>query len=102
MIRCLKCQRELADREPAGRPPAYCSKACRRAPEYELRRLERRLDVLEEQSAWWKAASEGRHPDFDGQPRHAAKRAAFYHQGLTTGEARLRELLGGDTEGDAE
>jgi hypothetical protein len=34
-----------------GRPPSYCPTGCRRAAEYELRRLQRRLQVLEDQAA---------------------------------------------------
>lgn len=31
-----------------GRPPLYCSVGCRRASEYEIRRLSRRLERLED------------------------------------------------------
>jgi hypothetical protein len=43
---CLVCGGPLAP--PAtGRPPTYCSPACRRDGEYERRRLDRQLDDLE-------------------------------------------------------
>jgi hypothetical protein len=43
---CLKCSEPL--QQPAtGRPPVYCSVGCRRATEYELRRLQRHLEAVE-------------------------------------------------------
>jgi predicted nucleic acid-binding Zn ribbon protein len=47
---CLVCRAPL-ERPEMGRPPSYCSTGCRRAAEYELRRLQRRLQVLEDQAA---------------------------------------------------
>lgn len=47
---CLVCRKPL-ERPEVGRPPSYCSTSCRRAAEYELRRLQRRLQALEDQAA---------------------------------------------------
>ena len=43
---CLKCRTPLTPTA-AGRPPSYCSTGCRRAAEYELRRIQRHLERLE-------------------------------------------------------
>ena len=45
---CLKCRTPLTPTA-AGRPPSYCSPGCRRAAEYELRRIQRHLERLEAQ-----------------------------------------------------
>jgi hypothetical protein len=46
-LRCRICSRDL-QRPRTGRPPAYCSVACRRSGEFEIRRLQRRLSTLED------------------------------------------------------
>jgi hypothetical protein len=48
MSSCLKCGSPL-DHTPGtnGRPPSYCGEACRRLAEYEIRRINRRLEQLE-------------------------------------------------------
>jgi hypothetical protein len=46
--RCVKCERPLKPTG-GGRPPTYCSTGCRRAAEYELRRIQRHLERLEAQ-----------------------------------------------------
>jgi hypothetical protein len=46
--RCVKCERPLKPTG-VGRPPSYCSTGCRRAAEYELRRIQRHLERLEAQ-----------------------------------------------------
>lgn len=48
---CRKCGTELAAREGAGRPPSYCSTGCRRAAEYELRRVQGALESAENRMA---------------------------------------------------
>jgi hypothetical protein len=45
---CLKCRAPLTPTD-VGRPPTYCSTGCRRAAEYELRRIQRHLERLEAQ-----------------------------------------------------
>lgn len=49
-MHCLVCRKPL-ERPENGRPPSYCSTSCRRAAEYELRRLQRRLQALEDQAS---------------------------------------------------
>jgi hypothetical protein len=48
---CLMCHGPL-ERPETGRPPSYCSTSCRRAAEYELRRLQRRLERLETEASY--------------------------------------------------
>jgi hypothetical protein len=76
---CLVCSAPL-ERPDTGRPPSYCSPGCRRAAEYELRRLQRRLQGLEEQAA--KARIVG-NPVLAGRVESEIKRA----------ELRLLQLL---------
>src|SRR5213593_2867940 len=45
---CLKCDQPLpVGTGRRGRPASYCSPACRRAAEYELRRIQRALEHVE-------------------------------------------------------
>lgn len=46
---CVKCGKPLEEPSGAGRAPRYCSVACRRAAEFELRRIQRHLERLEQQ-----------------------------------------------------
>ncbi|MFI0377042.1 MAG: hypothetical protein ACH255_11905 [Candidatus Thiodiazotropha sp.] len=45
-MNCLICEKPI-EYAGQGRPPAYCGKLCRRAAEYEIRRIQRRLTKLE-------------------------------------------------------
>lgn len=45
---CLKCGGPLPAPAGTGRPRRFCSTGCRRGAEYELRRLQRHLERLEE------------------------------------------------------
>ncbi len=45
---CRYCSLPVT-RPRTGRPPDYCSVGCRRASEYDLRRMSRRLESLERQ-----------------------------------------------------
>ena len=48
MPKCLPCQRPLPPRQAgAGRPPRYCSQACKRQAGYEVTRLTRAISELE-------------------------------------------------------
>jgi hypothetical protein len=80
--RCLTCRAPLERpaRPAAGRPPRYCSTACRRAAEYELRRLQRFLERLELRAAIARAED-----DYWLAPR--------YRREVRKAERRLLELL---------
>ncbi len=43
-----KCGKPLEQPAGAGRPPTYCGTACRRAAEFEIRRLDKLLARLED------------------------------------------------------
>ena len=95
---CVKCFRPLA-RGPVGRPAAYCSPGCRRAAEYELRRLQRRLERLEDERERWRRAVAGV-GFFTGSPAYASAMLARVEAEVAEAEARLRSLLSeGDDDG---
>lgn len=45
---CIKCGQPLPGETTTGRPRVYCSTVCRRAAELEIKRINRRLETLEE------------------------------------------------------
>lgn len=49
MENCLKCGTPLEASNGKGRPKAYCSTACCRVAEYEVRRINSRLEKLEDE-----------------------------------------------------
>jgi hypothetical protein len=71
--RCGKCETPLKPTG-VGRSPTYCSTGCRRAAEYELRRIQRHLERLEAQ-------------------RESPMFAEGAEDAIATLEARLRILL---------
>lgn len=48
---CRQCGSDLDQRMAPGRPRTYCSSRCKRLTEYEVRRLQRRLEALESLAA---------------------------------------------------
>lgn len=82
-MRCRKCGSDLPQRPGPGRPLSYCSKGCRRAAEYELRRIQSALEDVEGQIRWCRFKFNGRRPE--QEPMFEAERLRL--------EARLRELL---------
>ncbi|MFC9251217.1 hypothetical protein [Amycolatopsis thailandensis] len=88
MVKCRKCGGKLAERTGPGRKPAYCSPGCRRAAEYELRRIQRALEALEDE-----------HRDIRlNWARVFADRLPLIEAEQNRLETRLRELLDDDTE----
>jgi hypothetical protein len=49
---CRKCGQRLPAASGPGRPALYCSTGCRRAAEYELRRVQAALERAEESLRW--------------------------------------------------
>ena len=92
---CLKCDKPLLQPR-TGHPKWYCSAACRRSGEFEIRRIQGRLERLEETLTW------KRH--VDGltalQRRHREKEIAGYEADIAAAEARLLTLLA-ETTADA-
>ena len=91
-MNCQKCGISI-EKPPTGRPPRYCGKACRSAAGYEIRRITRRLEKLEEQRD--RNAQETDAPiqysDFEG--RGPAERLAAVEKLILGAETRLRQLL---------
>lgn len=85
---CAKCG-DVLEQPSTGRPPTYCGPTCRRASEYELRRLQRRLESAERNVEHARESME-----FGYAPlAQRRKRLAFAEQQLADLEERLRVLL---------
>jgi hypothetical protein len=96
---CVKCG--LAVQQPStGRRRRYCSTGCRRAREYELKRLQRRLESLEDSVAFWRRevdrAERRRRVAGAGPVKDAKAEVARFAGQVTEAEARLRDLLDAD------
>src|SRR5262245_37500217 len=93
---CLKCGAILDRPSGPGRPARYCSDACKRLVEFELRRLDRRLasyyDQLREERADRTPASEA---FVDNLGRTRAQRIGDLRKWIAADERRLRDLVGG-------
>ena len=88
--RCVKCGGALPPGKAVGRPPRYCSTACRRLAEYEVSRLQSRLSRLEDELLREKHNRSGL-KDFSG--RDVAARMVDLRADIEHTEARLRELI---------
>jgi len=91
-MQCRKCPKQMPEHVGPGRPSSYCSPACRRSAEYELRRIQRALEGVEEQIRACRFRWNGRTMERD-YPKFEDERQRL--------EARLLELLDGDTEAAA-
>ena len=47
-MNCIKCKAEMPPQDGPGRPSRYCSAGCKRAAGYEITRLNRHIQRLEE------------------------------------------------------
>lgn len=90
--RCIKCEKALEQDDGRGRPRSYCSKGCRRAAEYELRRLDSRISKAEFQVVSWRRYVEGE-SYYGGDPEVPARKLAWWRQELERREGRLRDIL---------
>jgi hypothetical protein len=90
---CVKCGVILPPKG-VGRPPRYCSTACRRTAEYELRRLQRHLERLEDEERQLdrQIDPQTRQPGL-ADPRWAARERLIVVGEIRRYEERLRELL---------
>jgi hypothetical protein len=90
---CLICSGEL--RRPAtGRPPSCCSPECRKAAELSLRRLQRRLQSLEDRASDARLSIATSVTDMQQQMYEVELDALTVEIGLL--QKRLRELLAGE------
>ena len=93
-LACLKCGGPLPERPATGRPATYCSVACRRAAEFEIRRLNRRLEVLEVKASGLRHGRDSGIRDWQGRTPQMA--LADVEEEIAEAEARLRALLAGE------
>jgi hypothetical protein len=99
-LTCRQCGTALT-KPPTGRPPRWCSVGCRRAAEYEIRRISRHLEQLEERVLRMPDVDQmqvgfKRKPVLDGFGRTTTQQKAFVREQIATLEARLRVLLDDD------
>lgn len=87
---CRKCGAALK-RPKTGRPPVWCSTACRRAAEYEVKRVNRRLEVLETQRD--RLISDGDNGMRYMGGRTHAQQIKGVQTAINKNEERLRSLL---------
>ena len=87
-----KCGGPIRGRPGTGRPAVYCGSICRGSAGYEVRRLQRRLQALEERLSWLLHEPEDDHLDAR-QRRYAAERRAEVEAEVVGTESRLRELI---------
>lgn len=90
MNQCVKCGKPIQTTATTGRPPDYCSASCRRAAEYEVRRVNRRIEMLEERLAWEKLTNENTR---DASGRKRAERVDSLNGLIAEAEGRLKRLL---------
>jgi hypothetical protein len=88
---CPICGAGIAPKSKTGRPAIYCSVGCRRASEYELRRLQARLIRLEDEAEACRRDRRTGLTHLNGatQQEHAADVA----REIQRAQGRLRELL---------
>lgn len=88
MESCVKCGGPIAEASTTGRPKKYCSPACRRSAEHEIRRVNTLLGKLEERASHVRLGHGYSTPDS----------IAKLEGEIARQEARLRVLLEGGTE----
>ena len=98
-MNCLICRRPIPKAAGAGRPSSYCSTTCRREAEFTIRRLQRRLERMENLAAESRIeqATLRQYP----LEREKARHTAIVVE-ISKLEGRLRSLLGRDSSEDAE
>lgn len=87
---CQKCGKALT-KPRTGRPPTFCSTACRRAGEYEAARINRHLEKLETKRIKLDIVDNCYLKDFAGRTR--AEQLADVDRIITGLEKRLLGLL---------
>ena len=95
-VTCRKCGAELAGRDGPGRPSSYCSTACRRATEYELRRSQTAIEAVEKRILAHRehiALPSGWPPNCCGRGEAAVKHLEWLEGERVRLEARMAVLL---------
>ncbi len=88
---CVKCGSDLKIPK-TGRKPRYCGPACRRAAEYELRRVQRTLENLESWERGYRQDLDEGYPSTGPNLAYTRKKHAWYTAEIARTEARMREL----------
>ena len=84
--KCPKCGSALPRREPGpGRPSRYCSVGCRRSAEFEIRRIDRAIEKVEDRLRLIRTSDMPEVGRREGLAKYEAELAQL--------EARFRELL---------
>jgi hypothetical protein len=99
---CRKCGGRLVIPS-TGRPPTYCSIACRRSAEFEIRRISRRLEGLENerhklQTGLAVVLSRGEPDAWERDLREARTKLRVTNNEINGCERRLLALLSDDLE----
>jgi hypothetical protein len=88
-MKCRKCRISEVEQSAKGRPKEYCSTACRRAAEFEIRRLDRRLGKLEDRDSELRDPSQA----WLTQPAQRKKNLAFVTAEIESVRGRMHVLL---------
>ena len=89
-LKCKKCGNAMEPPE-TGRPPTFCSVACRRAAEYERTRINRHLERLESERLELNVTDRSGIRDVLG--RSSKTQLADCQRNIDELEQRLRSLL---------
>jgi hypothetical protein len=90
---CRKCGIKMPQKpNKTGPAPSYCSKKCRRAAEFELRRLHRAIERAEERCVHYQLQAAGLCA-CGGSREYGEQALAWWTGQVERLEARLRELL---------
>jgi hypothetical protein len=86
---CVKCGAELGSHQGMGRPPKYCQgTGCKRAAEYERRRIDRALEDLEGRERFLRKSLN----DDIGSRKHKEAEISWYREEIARLESRLLKL----------
>lgn len=90
---CPICGTALPAPKPTGRPATYCGPRCKRMAEFELRRLQSRLERLEDSRAYWRRVVAGDRSDFFGSAQGAREGLKRTEADIAEATARLAEVI---------
>jgi len=99
-MHCPRCKADVRG-SGKGRPPTYCGEPCRRAAEYELRRIQRGLEKSEDRLREWRRKAvliEADKYRGIGSLDNAEVQIAVHEAEIAELEERLRLLLAAGSE----
>lgn len=92
-VLCPKCASPVRQRPGRGRPRVFCSTVCRQVAAYEIKRLQRRLELRESRRLTLRHMEGYGREIKDGLFRTWAEQLAAVEAEIAEDEARLRVLL---------